>query len=90
MLKKLRDIWNIPSDSVAVWQLVVKELDAELDDINSIGDALEQITVADLLEVYPQGFAVGPMAGLNTIVRPAGHSDITSQGILIVERLPKD
>lgn len=87
MLKKLRDIWDVKSEIALAWRIIADEGGLEdIDEINSIGDALEQITVADLLEMYPRGFAVGPMAGLYTIVRPANYNDVTNTGTLIVQR----
>jgi hypothetical protein len=90
MIKALRDIWETKSEIAQAWHLIAEQggLDAELDNpIGTIGDALEQITIADLLEMYPTGFAVGPTAGLYQVLRPSGYNKQTDTGTLIVRKM---
>jgi hypothetical protein len=90
MRKDLEDIWETESDIARAWQLIAEQggLTAELDTpISTIGDALEQITVADLLNMYPSGFAVGPTAGLYQVIRPSGYNEKTDTGTLIVRKM---
>lgn len=88
MIKKLQDIWDEPSDIADAWQMLAEQggLD-DLEEIDTIGDALEQITVADLLTMYPHGFAVGPAAGLYAVIRISGYNKTTETGTLVVRKL---
>ncbi len=89
MLKKLRDIWDVESEIALAWQIIAQEggLDEDLEPIETLADALEQITIADMLEMYPHGFAVGPMAGLYAVVRVSGYNEQTDFGTLVVQKL---
>ena len=90
MIKALKDIWDMKSEIAQAWELLAQEtgLDEELSEpVNTLADALEQITIADLLQRFPGGFAVGPMAGLYQILKPADYNQYTGVGTLIVKKL---
>lgn len=90
LLKKLRDIWDAKTELSMAWEYVIQEADMDgVEPVETLADALEQITVADLLTAYPEGFAVGPMAGLYRVLRPLGYNDKLDTGTLLVRKIFK-
>ena len=90
MLEQLRALWDVKSELSKAWELLAAETDIRgLDEMETLADALEQITVADLLEAFPGGFAIGPMAGLYQVVRPLGYDEKVDSGTLLVRRVFK-
>lgn len=97
LIKALRDIWDVKSEIAAAWVLVAQEINAELEQIGvpaddqldteagTLGSLLETITVADLLNIYPRGFAVGSNAGVYEVVGTGDFDHKSGVGTLYVK-----
>jgi hypothetical protein len=77
ILQALREIWEVQSEIADAWALIAEQINTELEALGAadlldppetLGAALEQITVADLLNLYSKGFVVGANAGLYEVV----------------------
>lgn len=77
ILKALRDIWEAKSEIADAWALIAEQINTELEALGvaelldppeTLGAAMEQITIADMLNLYPKGFVVGSNAGLYEVI----------------------
>jgi len=90
MIDKLRDMWDKGSELAAAWGILATELEQPLEDkVTTVGDALEQFTIADMLSLYPAGFAVSAKAGLYELTGAGEYDAETGVGQLYARQVIK-
>lgn len=88
MLNMLRNQLSASNQLSEAWSALADEigLSGELEPIDCVVDALEQVTLLDLLKSFSMGFAVGPLGGLYQIMKP-GELTEDGLGTLVVKKV---